>query len=128
MGGWLCCFAKVIDCTIDSGCCPEYHLAHPRGEEVPGGSFNGRRVYSYCGPYTRTETRIQEGYVGVNKLDAACRAHDLAYVSGNRSLDVDKALIDRALEIARTDPELAPDARKVARAIRWRNWFQLDFK
>jgi hypothetical protein len=58
---------------------PELHMAHPIGENVHGGSFNNQKKYSYCGPGTKVDQRIAEGYVGVNRLDRACKYHDLYY-------------------------------------------------
>jgi len=39
---------------------------------LPGG-------YQYCGPGTKLKERIAQGQRGINKLDAACREHDIAY-------------------------------------------------
>lgn len=35
--------------------------------------------YRFCGPGTKLEKRLARGEVGVNKLDEACRRHDIAY-------------------------------------------------
>ena len=35
--------------------------------------------YNYCGPGTKLEARLQRGDKGINKLDEACRLHDIAY-------------------------------------------------
>ena len=35
--------------------------------------------YSYCGPGTDLKKRLARGDKGVNKLDEACKAHDIAY-------------------------------------------------
>jgi len=35
--------------------------------------------YNFCGPGTRLEKRLARGDQGVNKLDEACRKHDIAY-------------------------------------------------
>lgn len=35
--------------------------------------------YNYCGPGTKLQKRLLRGDVGVNKLDEACRLHDIAY-------------------------------------------------
>ena len=31
----------------------------------------------YCGPGTKVKKRVSEGYQGVNKLDNACKEHDI---------------------------------------------------
>jgi hypothetical protein len=61
---------------------PEIHLRLPKDiptEQVPGGDFNNIRTYSFCGPFTKLEKRLQQGYRGVNNLDRACMQHDIAY-------------------------------------------------
>lgn len=35
--------------------------------------------YQYCGPGTELEKRLARGDPGINKLDAACKDHDIAY-------------------------------------------------
>lgn len=35
--------------------------------------------YQYCGPGTNLSKRLQRGDPGINKLDEACKAHDIAY-------------------------------------------------
>jgi len=44
----------------------------PFESHLPGG-------YQYCGPGTKLKERLAQGQVGINKLDAACREHDIAY-------------------------------------------------
>lgn len=39
---------------------------------LPGG-------YQYCGPGTKLEKRLKRGDPGINKLDQACKEHDIAY-------------------------------------------------
>ena len=55
----------------------ELHLAADKGEYVPGGSFNNQKNYSYCGPGTKYEQRVMEGYNGINELDSMCKLHDV---------------------------------------------------
>lgn len=43
--------------------------------------------YQYCGPGTKVIKRVKRGDQGINPLDAACKKHDLAYLS-NQDLDV----------------------------------------
>lgn len=42
--------------------------------------------YRYCGPGTKLQKRLARGDPGINPLDTACKAHDIAY-SENHSLD-----------------------------------------
>lgn len=61
---------------------PEMHMSLPKtvtSEFVPEGSFNNTGKYSYCGPGTKVQKRVSEGYQGVNSLDEACKQHDLFY-------------------------------------------------
>lgn len=57
--------------------------------------------YQYCGPGTNLKLRLARGDPGVNKLDAACKLHDIAYSkysdSKNRAV-ADKELAERAWE------------------------------
>src|SRR5271157_653928 len=82
----------------------ELHQFAERGEDVPGGSFNNQQKYSYCGPGTKYEQRVREGYKGINELDRMCKGHDKFY---NENTDTktrnisDIALAHRAYEIAR---------------------------
>jgi hypothetical protein len=82
----------------------ELHQFAERGEDVPGGSFNNQQKYSYCGPGTKYEQRVREGYKGINELDSMCKLHDKFY---NDNTDTktrnfsDIALAHRADEIAR---------------------------
>lgn len=101
---------------------PEMHLGLPQGEEgenVPNGSFNNTRKYSYCGPGTKVQQRIAEGYEGINSLDKACKRHDIAY-SENKSTKArnthDDILANEASAIA-TNPEEPEYVRKDARLV-----------
>ena len=61
---------------------PEMHLSLPNtveSENIPNGSFQNTGKYSYCGPGTKVKKRVSEGYQGVNKLDNACKEHDIYY-------------------------------------------------
>lgn len=59
---------------------------------LPGG-------YQYCGPGTKLKKRLARGDPGINKLDQACKEHDIAYSkytdSANRSV-ADKHLAEKA--------------------------------
>lgn len=51
--------------------------------------------YQYCGPGTNLSKRLKRGDPGINKLDSACKAHDIAY---SRSSDTEKrAIADKEL-------------------------------
>jgi hypothetical protein len=82
----------------------ELHQFAEKGEDVPGGSFNNQQKYSFCGPGTKYEQRIKEGYKGINELDSMCKLHDKFY---NENTDTkvrnisDLALAHRADEIAK---------------------------
>ena len=57
----------------------ELHQFAEKGEHVSGGSFDDQQKYSFCGPGTRYEQRIREGYEGINELDKMCKLHDQFY-------------------------------------------------
>src|SRR5207245_7058673 len=80
----------------------ELHLPAEKGEYVQNGSFNNLQKYSYCGPGTKYDQRVKEGYNGINELDSMCKLHDRFY---NENKDTesrnvsDLALSQRANEI-----------------------------
>ncbi|GJQ66445.1 hypothetical protein Trydic_g13272 [Trypoxylus dichotomus] len=55
--------------------------------------------YQYCGPGTKLKKRLARGDPDINQLDAACKAHDIAY-SENKDLEqrhkADKVLEEKA--------------------------------
>lgn len=51
--------------------------------------------YNWCGPGTDVKTRLARGDCGINKLDEACKTHDIAYSNCKNSKDRHKA--DRIL-------------------------------
>lgn len=57
--------------------------------------------YQFCGPGTKLKKRLARGDTGINKLDQACREHDIAY-SKNKDLKerhtADLQLANRAWE------------------------------
>lgn len=59
------------------------------------------KKYSYCGPGTKLQQRLKRGDPGINKLDEACKEHDIAYQQsselGARHL-ADKILASKASE------------------------------
>ncbi|KYQ46392.1 hypothetical protein ALC60_14610, partial [Trachymyrmex zeteki] len=52
--------------------------------------------YQFCGPGTRLAKRLARGNRGVNRLDLACREHDIAYSRSNNLAD--RILAERARE------------------------------
>lgn len=58
-------------------------------------------TYQYCGPGTKLEKRLARGDPGKNKLDVACKDHDLAYAEcedSNSRSKADKILIQKAIK------------------------------
>lgn len=110
---------------------PEMHLKLPsevQSEQVSNGSFNKKQTYSYCGPGTKVQQRLQEGYKGVNSLDKACREHDIFYSQHSKTKDrniSDDILAKRAAEIA-LDPNeseyVKNDAKLVGAIMSGKSW------
>jgi hypothetical protein len=130
------CGAGIGDTIIKAiGKIGELHLpASKGGEYVPNGSFNNKFKYSYCGPGTKYEQRVREGYKGINELDSMCKLHDKFY---NENLDTpsrnisDIALAHRANEIAndtRFDSEQRRDGSLVAAIMKGKAKFGLGKK
>ena len=98
----------------------EFHQYAEKGEYVPGGSFNDQQKYSFCGPGTRYDQRVREGYKGINELDKMCKLHDQFYNENKDTKDrniSDVALAHRADEIARNsnfDDVQRKDARFIS--------------
>lgn len=95
----------------------ELHLPNVgKKEDVVGGSFNDAFYYSFCGPGTKFDQRIAEGYAGVNHLDKLCLEHDKAYAKfkdGYGRRLADQRLADSALSLA-MDPSHDPVERVYA--------------
>lgn len=51
--------------------------------------------YQYCGPGTKLRKRLARGDPGINKLDEACKEHDIAY--SNYTDTERRSIADRAL-------------------------------
>lgn len=116
---------------------PEMHLSLPSGvdsEKVPSGSFNETRKYSYCGPGTKVEKRLEEGYEGVNSLDKACKQHDIFYSQHDKTKDrnvSDDILAKQAAEIAldSSEPEyVRKDAKLVTGIMAMKSRFGMGIK
>lgn len=96
----------VLNTTLRKLPLPEMHLSLPSGiesEKVPSGSFNNTRKYSFCGPGTKVQKRLKEGYEGVNSLDKACKQHDIYYSQHSKTKErnmADDVLAKQAAEIA----------------------------
>ncbi len=112
----------------------ELHQFAEKGEDVPNGSFNRLQKYSFCGPGTRYEQRMKEGYKGINELDRTCRSHDQFYneYTDTRSRNIsDLALAHRAEDIARNpmyDEPQRKDAKFVAGIMKNKARFGLGSK
>lgn len=75
--------------------------------------------YQYCGPGTDLNKRLRRGDPGINKLDRACKEHDIAYSrfadNANRSI-ADKILAEKAWERVRASDSSLSE-RAVALAV-----------
>lgn len=57
--------------------------------------------YQFCGPGTKLEKRLKRGDKGINKLDSACKEHDIAYdkhKSGSERRKADRILGEEAFK------------------------------
>lgn len=71
--------------------------------------------YHFCGPGTKLEKRLASGDKGINKLDSACREHDIAYSQSN---DLNKRHIaDKLLENRAWERVKAKDSSKTEKAV-----------
>lgn len=121
---------------------PEIHMKLPKGmsgEIVPGGQFNNdgskkRATYSYCGPNTRFSERVEQSYIGVNKLDRLARVHDELY--GLYTTTAERNFADSWFNNKVTELIVAPDtqdyerndAKKVLMAIGAKDYFGMGIK
>jgi len=53
----------ILNSVLNNDFFPEMHL----------------RGYNYCGPFTKLKKRLARGDKGINKLDEACKKHDIFY-------------------------------------------------
>lgn len=65
--------------------------------------------YQFCGPGTRLKERIQRGDTGINKLDQACKEHDIAYSESTNLTERHKA--DEILKNKAWDRVKSSDAK-----------------
>jgi hypothetical protein len=73
--------------------------------------------YNYCGPGTKLQKRLERGDRGINKLDDACKIHDIAYSKfkdTEHRRQADKELTERAWQRFK-----APDASLSEKAAAW---------
>jgi len=78
---------------------------------LPGG-------YNYCGPGTKLKERLKRGDRGINKLDEACKEHDISYSkhsdSESRSI-ADRVLAEKAWQrLKSSDASLGERAASLA--------------
>lgn len=93
----------VINSAID---------ALPVELHLPGG-------YQYCGPGTKLKKRLARGDPGINKLDQACKEHDIAYSKFSDSAkrtEADKVLAGQAWKRA-TSSDASIGERAAALAV-----------
>lgn len=73
--------------------------------------------YHFCGPGTDFEKRISRGQLGVNKLDEACRVHDMVY---SNSTDLELRIeADKKLEMQAWDRATAKDSGYMEKIAAW---------
>ena len=74
--------SRNVNTVLNKVHLPELHMRLPSNvvsEYIPNGAFNNTKKHSYCGPKTKVQQRIKEGYQSVNTLDEACMQHDIFY-------------------------------------------------
>ena len=121
----------VINTLLNKIPIPEMHLSLPKdvkSENIENGSFNNTGKYSYCGPGTKLDKRLAQGYKGINDLDKACLEHDIAY-DKNRDTQqrniADNELAQEANRLANdmNQPEyVRKDAKRVAALMSAKSW------
>jgi hypothetical protein len=126
---------SILNTALNALPLPEMHLRSRSGaEQVPGGSFNDTGKYSFCGPFTKLQKRISQGYRGVNTLDQACLGHDIAYSkhkdtpTRNKYDDILSAGAAKIAVDERTPEYEKQDARLVNAIIAAKSRFGLGFK
>jgi hypothetical protein len=134
-GTKLCQFIKkgkgIINTLMNKIPLPEMHMSLPKNvksENVQDGSFNNTGKYSYCGPGTKLNKRVAEGYKGINDLDKACLKHDEAYDNDKDTQKrniADNVLAQEANRLANdmSQPDyVRKDAKKVAALMSAKSW------
>jgi hypothetical protein len=127
----------VINTLMNKIPIPELHLSLPKdveSEHIEDGNFNKSGKYSYCGPGTRLNKRLMQGYKGVNDLDKACLKHDLAYDKNNDTKNrniADNELAKEANMLANDSNQpdyVRKDAKKVAALMSTKSWLGMGIK
>lgn len=72
-------------------------------------------TYQYCGPGTHLEKRLKRNDPGINKLDQACKEHDIAYSNSKNIADRNQA--DRILAKSAWDRAKSSDASMAEKAV-----------
>jgi hypothetical protein len=104
-------------------------------QQIPVGSLVNKSIdllpvelhipgYQYCGPGTKLKKRLARGDPGINKLDQACKQHDIAYSkfadSTNRSI-ADRVLAEKAWQrVKSSDASVGEKAAALAVAAAMR--------
>jgi len=107
---------SVLNTVLNALPLPEMHIKLPKwvpSEAVSGGTFQDTGKYSYCGPFTKLDKRLSQGYRAVNNLEQACLNHDVAYAvhKDTAALNAaDDGLVAGAAKIAISDD--APEYEK----------------
>lgn len=74
--------------------------------------------YQYCGPGTKLKKRLARGDPGINKLDQACKEHDIAYSKFGNLTDrsvADKILAEKAWQrVKASDSSIGEKAAALA--------------
>ena len=121
----------VINTLLNKIPIPEMHLSLPKdvkSENIENGSFNNTGKYSYCGPGTKLDKRVTQGYKGLNDLDKACLNHDIAYDEHKDTQQrniADNELAQEANRLANdmNQPEyVRKDAKRVAALMSAKSW------
>lgn len=73
--------------------------------------------YSYCGPGTKLQQRLERGDEGINPLDQACKEHDIAY-SQNKNIN-ERHKADKILENKAWNRVKSKDAKFGEKAAAW---------
>lgn len=74
-------------------------------------------TFQWCGPGTKVQERLRRGDPGINKLDAACKQHDIAYfqsTDSKRRAEADRILAEQAWQRVK-----ASDASATEKAAAW---------
>lgn len=109
VGGGLTSVAKSVLGTVASVSGSVLNKAVdllPFEAHIPG--------YQYCGPGTKLAKRLKRGDPGINKLDAACKVHDIAYstyTDNKHRAEADRLLANKAWErVKATDSSVSEKA------------------